>query len=217
MAVGPMTWRKQLVSDLERWLQVFDGKTQSDTAYLDYLRTGGDTAQVIGDFTPSYGLLSKKTFARMAKITDKVRFIYLLRDPVERIWSNIRMVAGGQGRAVLDAKVDAVLKGTAVNILDRSNYRRTLNRLSSVIPRDALHIEFFERLFTPDAIERLCAFLGIMPQPATFDRVVHQSVKAELPDARRAQLQTALRPQYNFVERFMGELPSDWTKNMVSA
>lgn len=216
-AEKPTAWQHRLVADLERWLATFDGKTRDDAAYLNYVQEGGEKARVIGDFTPAYGLLKEKTLATMAALTDKVRFVYLMRDPVDRIWSNIRMVAGAGGQAALDAKVDGVLNGTADNILDRSNYRRTLNRLTRAIPREALHIEFYERLFTPAAIERLCAFLGIVPQPAPFDRMVHQSVKAALPMGQRAQLQAALKPQYNFVEKFMGELPSEWTQKMVSA
>ncbi|UWQ13328.1 sulfotransferase [Aliiroseovarius sp. M344] len=212
----PTAWQKRLIADLERWLSVFDGKTRDDAAYLRYVQDGGAKARVIGDFTPAYGLLKEKSIKTMAALTDKVRFVYLMRDPVERVWSNIRMMAGTNVSS-LDAKVDGVLNGTADNILDRSNYRRTLNRLTRAIPREALHIEFYERLFTPDAIERLCAFLGITPQPASFDRVVHQSMKADLPMGQRAQLQAALKPQYNFVEKFMGELPSEWTQKMVSA
>lgn len=209
-------WQKRLVADLERWLSVFDGKTRDDAAYLRYVQKGGEQARVIGDFTPAYGLLKEKSLKTMAALTDKVRFVYLMRDPVDRIWSNIRMMVGNDGSA-LAAKVDGVLNGTADNILDRSNYRRTLNRLTRAIPREALHIEFYERLFTPAAIERLCAFLGITPQPASFDRVVHQSMKADLPMGQRAQLQAALKPQYNFVESFLGELPAEWTQKMVSA
>ncbi|MCK8484821.1 sulfotransferase [Aliiroseovarius sp. S2029] len=212
----PTAWQKRLIADLERWLAVFDGKTRDDAAYMRYVQDGGAKARVIGDFTPAYGLLKEKSLKTMAALTDKVRFVYLMRDPVDRIWSNIRMMAGVDG-AALDAKVDGVLNGTAENILDRSNYRRTLNRLTRAIPREALHIEFYERLFTPAAIERLCAFLGITPQPAAFDRVVHQSVAADLPMGQRAQLQAALKPQYNFVEKFMGELPPEWTQKMVSA
>lgn len=216
-AARPKLWQKQLVRDLERWLACFDGQTRDDARYLAYLRDGGQDARLIGDFTPAYGLLREGSLKAMASLTDKVRFIYLLRDPVDRIWSNIRMVAGAEGRAALNARIDAVLSGKAENILDRSNYRRTLNRLARAVPRDAVHFEFYERLFTPDAIERLCAFLGIAPQPAAFDRVVHKSVAADLPEHERARLQAALKPQYNFVEKHFGELPDEWTQKMVSA
>ncbi|WP_424939634.1 sulfotransferase [Aliiroseovarius sp. S253] len=213
---NPKPHQKRLLKDGEDWLNTFDGKTRDDDAYLNFVQKASGDAKLIGDFTPAYGMLKEATFRAMASLTDKVRFVYLMRDPVERIWSNIRMVAGQGGRAKLDAKIKGVLDGTATNILERSNYRRTLNRLSAAMPTEMFHIEFYERLFTPDAIARLCAFLGITPEPAQYERVVHRSVSADLPAAQRAQLQAALKPQYNFVEKFMGELPSEWTQKMVS-
>jgi hypothetical protein len=36
-------------------------------------------------------------------------------------------------------------------------------------------------------------------------------------DDRRAAAQAVLAPQYNFIERFMGELPAEWTRKMVMA
>ena len=195
---NPRPHQKRLLADGEAWLNAFDGETRDDAAYLQFIRKSSGDAKLIGDFTPAYGMLKEATFRAMAGLTDKVRFVYLMRDPVERIWSNIRMVAGHEGRAALEVKIKGVLDGTAVNILERSNYRRTLNRLSAALPRQMFHIEFYERLFTPEAIARLCAFLGITPEPAQYDRVVHRSVSADLPAAQRAQLQAALKPQYNF-------------------
>ncbi|PID35148.1 MAG: hypothetical protein CR964_01195 [Rhodobacterales bacterium] len=212
-----MLWHRRLIKDLTEWLEVFDGRTAHHEAYLDFLGRGREGVRVIGDFTPSYGLLKEKTLRTMAGLTDRVRFVYLMRDPVERLWSNIRMMVGSDDAQALDRKIKGVLSGTAVNLLDRSNYRRTLKRLTSVIAPDALHIEYYERLFTPEAMARLGAFLGITPVEARFDRVVHRGVPAELTEERRRQLMQVVKPQYNFVERFMGELPAEWTKKMVTA
>lgn len=212
-------YKRALVQDLEEWIPICDGQGNaqvSDAAYLDYVTKGAGDARLVGDITPAYGLLSEEMLSRMAALTDKVRFVYLMRDPVDRIWSNIRMVAGAQGKAALEHKVECVLNGAATNIIERSNYRRTLNRLSRAVPTGALHIEYYERLFTPDAIERLSAFLGITPAQAQFDRVVHKSPQADLTDDMRGKLKSALNPQYNFVEKFMGELPDEWTQKMVN-
>ena len=216
-AENPRPWQQKLVGELGDWLEVFDGTTANHEGYLNYLGRGQEGVKVIGDFTPSYGLLKEKTLQTMAGLTDRVRFLYLMRDPLERLWSNIRMVVGSKDDALLDRKIDAVVAGEATNILDRSNYRRTLNRLTSVIARDALHIEYYERLFSPDAMNRIAAFLGITPREADFARVVHGGVPADLTEERRAKLMQVVKPQYNFVERYMGELPAEWTQKMVNA
>jgi len=210
-------YRTRLIADLQTWLDAFDGRTEVDAAYLRFLGVGRADARVIGDFTPSYGLLKEATLNRMAGMADRVRFVYLMREPVDRLWSNIRMSVGRDKPAALERMVQAYLDGEAQNLALRSNYRRTLTRLLAVIPRATLHLEFYERLFSPQAIERLCAFLGIMPQPARFDRLVHAGAPVALPPARRAALQASLKPQYNFVDQLMGGLPAEWTDKMVNA
>ena len=86
-----------------------------------------------------------------------------------------------------------------------------------MIPRENLHLEFYERLFTPEAIERLCAFLGIAPKPANFERVVHRGKTTGVEVLRVGELRESLQPQYNYVEKLMGEVPQEWTDRMVIA
>ncbi|HGG05467.1 MAG TPA: hypothetical protein ENK28_08405, partial [Aliiroseovarius sp.] len=148
---------------------------------------------------------------------DKVKFLFIMRDPLARLWSNIRMNAAGKGDMAIASEVDSYLAGNNRNLTLRSNYRRTLNRLLAVIPRENLHLEFYERLFTPEAIERLCAFLGIAPKPANFERVVHRGKTTGVEVLRVGELRESLQPQYNYVEKLMGEVPQEWTDRMVIA
>ncbi len=210
-------YRVQAAADLSRWLDVFDGQNANDAGYLDYLGRGRPE-KLIGDITPAYALLSAATFKRMAGLMERVRFVYLIREPVERLWSQLRMDAGKQGEAEALKRMDDFLEGGQKNVAERSNYRRTINRLWQAMPREALHIEFFERLFSAEAIAKLCAFLGITPKAADFDKTVHQSrVSAGLDEGRRARAEALLKPQYNFVRDKLGGLPPEWTARMVTA
>lgn len=211
-------YREQAVADVSRWLEVFDGRTSDDESYLDYLGRGRAGAKVIGDITPAYALLSVATFKRMAALMERVRFVYLIREPVERLWSHIRMDAGKKGEAEALRRMDVLLEGGESQALLRSNYRRTINRLWKAVPREALHLEFYERLFSKEAIARLCGFLGIAPREAAFATAVNPSaVTARLDEGRRARAERLLRPQYNFVKDRLGGLPPEWTARMVTA
>lgn len=211
-------YRARAVEDVERWLSVFDGQTPNDAGYLEYLGRGRAGAKVIGDITPAYALLSVETFRRMAGLMGRVRFVYLLREPVDRLWSHIRMDAGTKGEAEALRRIDDFLDGGQKDVSLRSNYRRTINRIWQAAPKEALHVEFYERLFSPEAITRLCAFLGLTPKPAAYDKAVHKSrVGGDLDADRRARAEAALRPQYNFVRDKLGGLPSEWTARMVTA
>ncbi|MGH1368819.1 MAG: sulfotransferase [Maritimibacter sp.] len=202
----------------QMWFDSFDGRSRDDDMYRDFIGLTGTDAKVVGDFTPAYGTLSVKWFSEMAKAAADSKFVMILREPVDRLWSHFRMDAGaGATQAALE-KMDAFLDGGEKTVAMRSNYRRTINRIMEVVGRDRLHIEFYERLFSDAAIERFCAFLGIAPKAAAFDRKVHGTVEqSPLDGARRAKAQAVLKPQYNFIERFMGELPGEWTTRMVTA
>lgn len=215
---GPAPFRDAVINDGRRWLELFDGVHEDHDAYREMLGLGRVKAAVLGDFTPAYSLLKETTYKVMAGLSERVRFIFLMRDPVARMWSNIRMEAGRDASdAELAARTDKVLNGEARNIMLRSNYRRTLNRLLAVVPRAQVHLEFYERLFTPEATARLCDFLGIGPHKADFARVVHGGRPALLPAGREAQMFDLLRPQYNYVAQLMGELPAAWTDRNVTA
>lgn len=210
-------YRAQAVADLEGWLAAFDGDARDDEAYLDYIGRGRPE-KVIGDITPAYALLSTAMFKRMAGLMERVRFVYLIREPVERLWSHIRMDAGNKGEAEALRRMDDFLDGGQTDVAERSNYRRTINRLWQAVPKEALHIEFYERLFSQEAIGRLCGFLGITPKPAEFDKNVHRGqVEARLDEGRRARAEAVLKPQYNFVRDKLGGLPPEWTARMVTA
>lgn len=205
------------IADIERWLATFDGKTPNHGGYLDFLGRGRAGARIIGDFTPAYAGLTRKGMKRMVGVFEKVKVIYLLREPVDRLWSHIRMDAGRGNAELAREKFDEFLKGGEQNVAMRSNYRQTINRLKDVVPEGCLHIEFYERLFTPEAIARLLAFLGIAPIEVPFGERYNASGHVSLDDDRRAAAQAVLAPQYNFIERFMGELPAEWTRKMVMA
>ena len=206
-----------VIADLEEWLGLFDGRRAIDAAYLKYLGQGQAGARAIGDFTPAYALLPEKVFAHMAGLAQKVRFIFLMRDPLARLWSNVRMNAGGRGSEALAREVDRYLAGDNRNLAERSDYAATLKRLLGAVPRKAVHLEFYERLFTPAAIERLCAFLGLAPAPAQFERVVHGGQARGLEMPRQSEVLATLRPQYDYVEDLLGTLPDQWADRMVRA
>ncbi len=216
--LGSNAFLPEVIEDLQEWLALFDGSRAIDRQYMDYLRggqSGGGELRAIGDFTPAYALLPGKVFARMAGLAEKVRFIFLMRDPLARLWSNVRMNVGKRGPGAAKREVDSFLAGKNRNLAERSDYRATLDNLLGAVPREMVHLEFYERLFTPEAIERLCRFLGLTPAPAEFGRVVHRGGQQALDMPRQGELLDALRPQYDYVENLLGALPGAWTDRMV--
>jgi len=211
-------WLPVLISDIEAWIALFDGINADDAGYLDYLGYGRVEEKIVGDITPSYGGVSREMLKHMATLAPNVKFIYIMREPVDRLWSGFRMILKQQGAEIMETHVARFLEDTDDNIAlgSASDYRETLEKLLDVIPRENLHIELYERLFTQEALDRLCAFLEIEPIPTEFDRVVHKGQRLGLPSILRSAFKNKLEPQYNFVEKFMGGLPPEWNEKMVN-
>ncbi len=212
-------WLQGLTSDIEEWLGIFDGKTPVDSAYLDYIGYGRVDAKVVGDITPDYGHVSRKMLRHMASLGDDVKFIYIMRDPVERMWSGLRMVLDRHGEAEMESRMMRFLSGEdeGAAISQTYDYQGTLQKLLEVIPRENLYIEFYETMFTQGAMDRLCDFLGVSHAPAPVDKVVHRGKRLTLPSVLKVEFLKKLEPQYSFVDKTLGGVPLEWTENMVSA
>lgn len=211
------TWLPTLISDIETWLALFEEQNADDAAYLGYVGYGTKEAKIVGDITPAYGQVSSEMLRRMSSLCEDVKFIFILRDPVERLWSSMRMTASRQGDAAMETCVAEYLNDQNDKLSASSDYKSMLKRMQAVIPRKNLHLEFYEHMFTQDAVDRICEFLEIKPSSAAFDKVVHKGKKMELPSVLRVEFESKLKPQYSFIEDYMGGLPSEWTEKMVNA
>lgn len=215
---------------LSKWLDDVDGlrdlyeNDRGTDAYLRYLQEGR-MGQLHGDITPSYALLPVERLTEMASLTPNVKFTLLLRDPVDRLWSNLRQAARLKAEKDVDEPshelierhlerlFDRHLGGLEKGIMQRSDYRGILSRVSKAFPREQIFVEFYERLFCDDTVARLCAFLGISNHKADFSRNTNVADKMSMTPAQRAKARRELADQYDAVEDFMGALPERWMAN----
>lgn len=200
--------------DRTEWLSVL-ARGEDTAAYLDYLCAGREAEQVVGDITPAYCLLPGTRLRMMADLAPDVRFIYLLRDPVERVWSHIRMMAAWRepsGEATPDRAARILrrtLMGEESQIARRSDYAGNLTRLKRVVG-DRLKVVFFEDLFNGGGLGQICDHLGISHLPPDRDKIVHAGHALELLPEQRLALRDWLAPQYAYVSGAMGQVPEAW-------
>jgi Sulfotransferase family len=206
------------IAELDGWRAALGEGT--DAAYRNFLLTRAGDARLVGDITPAYALLPEALLARMQALFRRPRFIYVLRDPLDRLWSNLRMNAtrlatGAEALRYAALRLfDEWAAGGADPVRRRSDYAGTLARLATAIQPENLRVMFYETLFTDRAIEGLCRFLGLVPHPANFARLVHAGVAVPLDPARAARARAILAPQYDYVRQAIGDLPPRWRENM---
>lgn len=206
------------LADYEGLIGLLARRQTDDAAYCAYVTAGaGPGVRLAGDITPAYGLLGEATLARMQALAPVTRFVYLLRDPVARLWSNIRQVVPQRcgGGADPEAKArhvfDRLVAGKEGEIARRSDYAGTLARIGRAIRPENLLVLFYETLFEEPVLRRLCAFLGLDARPADTARRVNEAVAVPLDPARRAAARRLLAPQYDHVRGTFGDaVPASW-------
>ncbi|RAP41498.1 hypothetical protein BYZ73_09530 [Rhodovulum viride] len=187
-----------------------------EAAYLAYLEKGRGARPLVADITPAYGLLPEARLRRMAGLAADVRFVYLLRDPVERLWSHVRMIArrrAAEGEALGPSAgriLARVLKGGEDHIARRGDYRAVLGRVRAAIDPARLWLAFYEELFSDETVDRLCRFLGIAPRPAQLALRVHAGPELPMTDDQRTAAARWLAPQYDYVADRLGRVPAAW-------
>ncbi|WP_168222963.1 sulfotransferase [Oceanicola sp. D3] len=212
---------RRRLKQMERWLTALVIGERDHRTYLDLLYEGAGEAKLVADITPSYCLLPQKRLREMAELVPDTRFIFLMRDPVERYWSQCRFMAGKRAERgkTDDAEgyalrlLDKALRGENTDITQRGDYAAVLAKLAA-LPRERVMCGFYEDLFKPGSVRALCDFLGIDRVKAETGEKINAGPELELDDSRRAALQRLLAPQYAAVADEMGALPEAWQRNM---
>ena len=212
---APTDAQAMKLADRGAWLDVIEERKEDQAAYLAYLRDGAGDAKVVGEMTPAYALLSVERLRGIAALAPDVRFLYLLRDPVERLWSHVRMIAGrrdpsGQVEAERCAKIlNRTIGGEETEIVKRSDYAGALARLKAAVAPARLLIEVFEDVVRGDGLDRICDFLGI-GRMAGNPAPVYAGQTLEMTSAQRKLATNWLAPQYRAAEAALGRRPEGW-------
>lgn len=179
-------------------------------AYIDYFRAQArDEHRAFGESSPAYNLLREEGFAALRAQHPRVRLIFLMRDPVERFWSALRMRQ--KKRDNFDARAEFVAAWSDAALVERSRYDLTLEALDRAFPADEVWIGFYETLFRADTISKICAFAGVDAVPADFDNRPNLAPDVDLSPERRAIARALLDPVYAYCRaRFGVRLPREW-------
>ena len=149
--------------------------------YFDHLwYRGGADITAVGDITPSYSGLpieALKTVKSELKARGfTIKIIYLMRDPIERCWSALRMRRKArlqQKEAVLPSEEDHLeYVFSTKEFADRTRYESTVSNLDSVFDQNEIFYCLYERLFDEKTLKNLKSFLELPDlEPDTSFRI----------------------------------------------
>ena len=210
---------EQRIVDVTEWIAVLERGDGDLAGYVGYLLEGRNGRPVVGEVTPAYSKLNRAVLRRIAGMAADVRIIYLMRDPVARMWSHVRMLAerqadragpfGKRARAVFDevVAVDPLVQ-------HRGDYAKALDKLTAAVAPDKLLVLFSEEMTTETGMRRIWDFLGVAPVEARTDRRVHEGMPLAMSRDQRTRARAALMPQYRAVAKRFAALPEAWVRSM---
>ena len=208
------------IDDTKALFMALSAERSDDAAYLGYLQAGRTHETVVLDVTPADALLEPAEILRISKLPIRVKLRYLMRDPLERLWSHVRMVAKRsmkEGQDFLAACQD-ILKRVVYNheeahIVTRGDCKSNVTRFISVFDSSQFQIGFSENLQNGPKFDAMCAHWGIKATSARQIKPAHVGLAAPFPEALLRDSLKFLKTQYDFVADNFAELPANWRKN----
>jgi len=162
------------------------------------------------DMTPEYSLLPDEGIAHLLRISPDAKIIFLMRDPIDRCWSHMRML-------MKHGSQDADLAGISrlEDVYARADYPAILERWRRRVPDERMFVDVLDRIAADpaDVLERLLAFLGLDFDPGKFrdlKKMVHRGDPLEIPGDIYDDMRDRLSPVYDAMAGEFPELTATW-------
>jgi len=140
--------------------------------------------RIVGEITPAYSMLEPDVIAHIHEKMPGAKIIFLMRNPIERAWSQTAMRFGKSKKRAMDTVADRKLRrnfkreGSRL----RTDYLRTLENWGAFYPEEQIFVGFLEDIhFSPgEFLSCLYRFLGV--DPSFKGPGVEQKVHSRSPD-----------------------------------
>lgn len=145
-------------------LRYFSGKF-NDEWYQRLFRKEHNLGLVTGEITPSYSLLSPEYIRKILSINNDMKFIYILRDPIDRSWSHaVKMLSRDKGVPLNNISVKEIEDFFQSNEnINCGSYAKNIKKYLSVIDSNNLLVIYFDDIkINPESVlNQIYSFLNI--------------------------------------------------------
>ena len=197
--------------------------------HFDYIYCRDQNITHVSDITPDYATLPADTFHFIKKGLEekgfKIKIIFLMRDPVERAWSHLRMInrlnheRNGTSKISAEAEYEQLKKFYKSDPCSiRTRYQDTSSIIEDIFPKNDIYYGFYETLFNQVEINKLTDFLEAPHLTPNFNQVVHSSPKPQKTVEGMDSLLSDIRSFYDSTycwanDRFPSTIPGRWIVN----
>ncbi len=179
--------------------------------YKKFFKEARASHLAVGEITPSYMFLPGCRDRIRAVLGEQIKFIVLLRNPVDRAFSQYTAFCVTAG---LSPRSFADFLEQQPDALERGNYGRHLAHFSELFPKQAFLVLIHEEVHASreserHALEQICRHLGV--EPSALPLLLPAAVGRSLGRPRWAGM---LRSA-NAVRGWLGRNDHDWLVNVV--
>ena len=170
----------------------FLAPTYNDAWYTSLFEQGD--GKIKGEITPSYSILNIEDIQRIKALFPHVKIILILRNPIDRAWSQLRFYITRNVLTVhndmnkIKAFIDSEMQET------RGDYIQMFHNWSSVFPEKQIFIGFYDEIIeSPKSfIAKISSFLNIDKEPLLNSSLLNQkfnvSVEVKMPEEIKSYL-----------------------------
>lgn len=185
--------------------------------YASYFRhlSDGEGVRVTGDITPEYAVLRAADYGFIRRLIEEaapdleMRVLFMMRDPIERIFSSEKMSCRRLGQSEEIAARSTVKHYRKPYNAPKSRFEETIRNIERTFPPERIMYLFYEEFFAERSVAGLYEFLGLDPliEPDFGHNPLPSSKTQTLLSVDGiAEMRDYFAPTYDFVaERFSAE------------
>ncbi|MAO20391.1 MAG: hypothetical protein CMJ35_09450 [Phycisphaerae bacterium] len=191
-------------------MDLFDQREVDDEWYrrlFSYARPD----QVAGEVCPSYMCMPVENIEHAVALNPDLRVVLLVRDPVDRLWSQIRM---NTRDGKIQQPIDELLGDErAMHIFcEYSDYARSIERWQSALKPGHLGLFLYDRIRTePESLAGdILAFLGARGAPHGWGIRTNVGQAMRMTPDQRSRMLGLMEPQYAYLRSVFPEAVEGW-------
>jgi hypothetical protein len=177
--------------------------------------------QSAGEITPGYAAINEIDISKLKSLLPNCKFIYLLRNPIDRMWSDLAMYHGKNfGGNGVNLNEQAMLKRFLNNKqhLRHSSYAANLKRWEKYFPKKQILICYHDQIQeNPETLLReIFEFIGVDSTVLVDKQKLYKKINKQeyppIPHPIARELAKILMPEFELLH---AQLKSDYTANWL--
>ncbi|HHH52310.1 MAG TPA: sulfotransferase [Bacteroidetes bacterium] len=196
------------------WLLKYYFGDFEDDWYISLFKGGGKKLK--GEITPSYSILDVKDVRRVFRLFPRVQIIFIMRNPIDRAWSQLRFHWTKSAIKSIDDHNELINFIESPEQQLRSNYVRTIKIWQSVFPADQLLLCFYDDLVSNQTkyLSNIFNYLKVQDIAHELSEIdgkrINISQKIDIPVEIYQYLANKYSPEIDKLCEMLSRVPEEW-------